>query len=252
MTPPETVVGFESPSLRAKGEEGDDAYELKFLVDEPVAQEVEGWAGRRLTLDPHGDPALGGAYRTTSLYFDTPELDVFHRAQGFKRRKYRARRYGDLDWVFLERKNKWGDRVAKRRTPVPQAELPFLAHPMALTTWPGHWYHRQLTARRLAPACRVAYQRTAYAGDCPESPLRVTLDRRVRGILADDWSVAPFDGGLPILTGKVIMELKYRAALPVPFKELVADLRLSPAPVSKYRQVRLAWGAAPRREAVDA
>src|SRR6516164_4946790 len=148
------------------------AFELKFLLDEARAQEVESWARVRLALDPHGDPALGGAYLTTSLYFDTPELDVYHRSRGYKRRKFRVRRYGAAPWAFLERKSKWGDRVEKRRAAVPGEELALLANPMSVVTWPGHWFHRRLVARRLGPACRVSYHRTAYVGACAEGPLR--------------------------------------------------------------------------------
>jgi hypothetical protein len=83
--------------------------------------------------------------------------------------------------------------------------------------------------------------------------LRLTLDRHVHGVLSWDWSLAPLEGGLPALSRQVILELKFRAALPVPFKELVAALRLGPASVSKYRRCRQAWEtAAPLREAVDA
>ncbi len=63
MTPPLTAAGFESPSLSARGGGAGPAYELKFLLDEERGRAVEAWARRRLALDPHGDPALGGAYR---------------------------------------------------------------------------------------------------------------------------------------------------------------------------------------------
>ncbi len=242
MTASLNATGFESPSLGAPGDGVGPAYELKFLLDEARAQEVEAWARRRLALDPHGDPALGGAYRTASLYFDTPELDVYYRSPSYKRRKFRVRRYGAAPEVFLERKSKSGDRVAKRRAAVPEEELPLLAHPLSLLTWPGHWFHRCLLRRRLRPACRIVYQRTAYVGSCPEGPLRLTLDRRVRGLLTDDWGLGPFEGGLPLLAGRVILELKFRSALPAPFKEVVRDMGLSPSAVSKYRLCREAWG----------
>src|SRR5262249_37621424 len=151
-------------------------------------QAVEAWARRRLLPDPHGDPALAGAYRTTSLYFDTPDLDVYHGTASYKRRKFRVRRYGPAPWAFLERKSKWGDRVEKRRTAVSEDELPLLAHPMALVTWSGYWFHRRLRMRRLLPACWIAYQRTAYVGACAEGPLRLTLDRRIRGIPTSAWT----------------------------------------------------------------
>ncbi len=241
MTFPVLAVGGESPSLASK-EGGQPAYELKFLIDEDRARAAEAWARKCLAPDPHGDPALGGAYRTTSLYFDTPELDVYHRSPSYRRRKYRVRRYGAAPVVFLERKAKWGDRVEKRRSAISEEELTLLAHPMSVVTWPGHWFHRRLVVRRLLPACRIVYQRTAYVGACAESPLRLTLDRRAHGVLTGDWSLAPVEGGLPLLTGKVILEMKFRLALPAPFKELVQDLRLSPSCVSKYRLCREAWG----------
>lgn len=252
MTLPLTAAAFVSPSLGSPGSSG-PAFELKFLLDEAGAQEVETWARRHLTLDPHGDAVLGGAYRTTSLYCDTPDLDMYHRSPSYKRRKFRVRRYGLAPWTFLERKSKWGDRVAKRRTVVPEEELPLLAHPLSLLTWPGHWFHRRLVACRLGPACRIVYQRTAYVGACSEGPLRLTLDRRMHGILTREWSLAPLEGGLPLLTGQVIVEFKFRSALPGPFKEIVTDLRLSPCTVSKYRLCREAWGVpSPLREVADA
>ena len=67
------------------------AFELKFLLPADRAGFVESWARRWLRPDPHG---LGGAYRILSLYCDTPGLDVYHRAPGYRRRKYRLRRYG--------------------------------------------------------------------------------------------------------------------------------------------------------------
>jgi hypothetical protein len=253
VTPLQRPEGFESPSLASAQGGAGPAFELKFLVDEARAQEVEAWARGRLALDPHGDPALGGAYGTTSLYFDTPGLDVYHRSPSYRRRKFRVRRYGAGPWAFLERKSKWGDRVEKRRTSVPEPEVATLSSPLGVTTWPGHWFHQNLLARRLGPAARIAYQRTAYVGACAEGPLRLTLDRRVRGAPGRDWGLGAPEGALPLLRGQVILELKFRAALPGPFKELVQAKRLSPSGVSKYRLCREAWGAtAAGREVADA
>jgi hypothetical protein len=247
-----TATGFESPSL-APPEGVAPAYELKFLLDEAQAREVEDWVRARLALDPHGDPELGGAYRSVSLYCDTPDLDVYRRSPSYKRRKFRVRRYGSMSWAFLERKSKWGDRVAKRRTAVPTEELARLAHPMSLVDWPGHWFHLRLLARRLRPACRIEYVRTAYVGSSPEGPLRLTLDRKVRGLLTGEWRLDGLEGGLPLLTGKVILEFKFRSTLPLLFKGLVAELGLRPGTVSKYRLCREAWGVpSALREVVDA
>jgi len=241
MTPPLTAAGFESPSLARAGGSAGPAYELKFLLDEEQARQVEDWARSLLALDPHGDPALGGAYRTVSLYCDTPELHVYRRAAAHKGHKFRVRRYGAMPWAFLERKSKEDARVAKRRTPVPLDELALLGRPTSPSGWSGRWFHRRLRACRLLPACRIAYQRTAFAGSCTDGPLRLTLDRHVRGVLADSWGVVPVEGGRLLLAGQVIMELKFRSALPAPFEEFVRDLGLCPGAVSKYRLCREAW-----------
>jgi hypothetical protein len=244
---------IESPSLAGTGDGAGPAYELKFLVDESVARDAEGWARDRLAPDPHGDPALGGAYRTTTLYLDTPALDVFRRSASFRRSKHRLRRYGAEPAVWLERKAKDGDRVRKWRSAVPGAELALLANPLSLVDWPGHWFHRRLWDRGLRPAALVGYDRTAFLGSCPGGPLRLTLDRRLRGRAASEWAVPPSEGGLPLLAGRVILELKFRLALPAPFKELVAALRLAPCGASKYRTCLAAWGTpAAGGEAADA
>jgi hypothetical protein len=239
----ETGAAFLSPSLTLPAAGEGPAFELKFLIPESQGQEVEAWAGSRLALDPHGDPALSGAYRTISLYCDTPGLDVYHRTPTYKRRKFRVRRYDAAPWVFLERKSKKGDRVAKRRVAVPDDELSQLPHPMSMVSWPGHWFHRSLVFRRLQPACLIAYQRTAYVGSGPHGPLRLTLDRRIRGILSNKWQPVPFEGGVPVLTDQVILELKFRTAMPSLFKELVQSMRLNPGTVSKYRLCREALQA---------
>src|SRR5579884_4194362 len=79
------AAAIESPSLFAAGADGPPAYELKFLLTEEQAAEVERRVASRLGLDTHADPALGKAYLTTSVYTDTPAFDVFSRNGGFGR-----------------------------------------------------------------------------------------------------------------------------------------------------------------------
>lgn len=251
MTPSSSPDSIESPSLTSAGS-GGPAYELKFLLDEAVAARVETWARRALVLDPHGDPALGGAYHTTSLYFDTPQLDVYHRTPSYRRRKFRVRRYGLAPWAFLERKSKWGDRVQKRRTRLPEEELDLLAQAAAPENWSGEWFQRRLQLRRLRPACIIGYERTAFIGSSPEGALRLTLDRQVHGILSGRWAATPVAGGIRLLHGQVILEFKFRAALPALFKEVIAEYRLAPRAVSKYRLCREAHALQLPPEAVDA
>lgn len=242
--PADAGAGLESPSLFAAGAGGPAAYEVKFLLTEAQARAVEDRLRGRLAPDPHADPALGGAYRTTSLYTDTPAFDVYRRSPGFARRKFRARRYGADGPVFLERKAKSGDRVRKRRSGVPLAELGLLAAADPGPGWPGHWFHRQLAVRGLRPVCRITYDRVAYLGTADGGTVRLTFDRHVRGEPADGWDLRPA-AGPGLLPGQVICEFKFRAALPALFKGVIADLGLAPAKVSKYRRFLEAAGLAP-------
>src|SRR5207248_490142 len=120
-------------------------------------------------------------YRTTSLYCDTPAWDVYHKGPGYRRSKYRVRRYGADPAVHLERKTRKGDRVRKRRDTLPLGGLALLADSDPEPGAPWAWFARQVRFRDLRPACRVAYDRTALEGAAPEGPLRLALDRNLAG-----------------------------------------------------------------------
>ncbi len=231
-----------SPSLLPRS--GGTAYELKFLLRPDQAERAADWARRHLAFDPHADAALGGAYRVHTLYLDTPQWDVYQRSPSYRRHKFRLRRYGDDPAVFLERKTKSGDRVAKRRTPVTDAELARLADADADPSWAAHWFHRRLLARRLQPACQISYERVAHVDAGADGRCRLTLDRHLRCLPADGWRLGDAAAGLPLLAGEAILELKFAVALPGPFKRLVELLALTPSKVSKYRLGVQAWGLA--------
>lgn len=218
------------------------AYELKFLLNEATARQVEAWLAPQLALDPHADPALGNAYQIESLYLDTAGRDVLHRRSPHRRRKFRLRRYGASPGVFLERKARWGDRVAKRRGWVPAEEIDRLRQPSADPAWIGHWFHRRLLAYELQPVCQVSCERVAFMGSVEGQPVRATLDRKAHSLLAADWGQGEPRGGVPFLVELVILELKFRSSLPGLFRRLMQELMLNPGPVSKYRLAMQAWG----------
>jgi len=242
--------GVASPSLIAAGLQA-PAYELKFFLTEAQAAKVESRARGDMILDPYADP-ITGDYRTTSIYCDTPRYDIFHSRGVGRQRKHRVRRYGRGPWVYLERKTKWGDRVKKVRSPIPDSQLPMLALPMSLQTWPGDWFHRHLARRQLAPVCRLTYDRVALIGESTGGSCRLTFDRRIRGAVTNDWALDECDGGLPILTDGVICEFKFHSYLPTLFREIVREMRLTPSRVSKFRAFLRASGHVGDGPAVDA
>jgi len=220
-----------SPSLAAIPSGAIPAYEMKFFVPEEVARDVEVWAGQHLALDPHSDPTHG--YRTTTTYFDTPRFDVYQRRADYRRDKYRVRRYGTDATAHLERKSKEDGRVWKFRTSLPFAEV---AAVLADGGPPAaHWFTRELADLGLRPVCQVSYNRTAFVELGATGPVRVTLDRSVRG-------AAIHGGEAPIVTDGVILEFKYLATLPALFKTAYELFQLTPAGVSKYRRCVAAAG----------
>jgi hypothetical protein len=234
---PQAVLGqaAASPSLRPRVRGESPAFEMKFLLDESRAHDIESRLATRLSFDSHCDPELGNAYRVTTVYCDTADLEVFHQIGSNRRRKYRVRRYGSEPRVFLERKTKQGKRVRKRRTVIDGRELPSLSSFSQDGNWPGHWFHERLLFRRLEPVCCVQYLRTAYVGADAEGPLRLTFDRDIRSTLVNDWTLALPGDGIPALTDQVVCEFKFRGALPALFKSVIQSLALAPAGVSKYR-----------------
>lgn len=242
-----TPATLESPSLfrrDASDTPAPAAYEIKFLLMEELAREVEARLRGRLSLDSHADATLGGAYRTTSLYTDTPDFLVFRRLGEYGNTKFRVRRYGSDGPVFLERKDKTGDKVHKTRVPVPSLDLAVLAAGQERESWAGQWFRGEITGRRLGPVCRISYDRVAYLGSADGIAVRVTFDRKVRGEPSATWNVEPVAMESELFPHQVICEFKYRLSLPRMFKEVIESLGLHPTPCSKYRRFIAAAGLA--------
>ena len=206
---------LESPSLfvTGEGEPGAPAaYELKFLLTEDQAAAAADRVRTRLSPDPHADPALGGAYRTTSIYTDTPRFDVLRRNGDYATSKCRVRRYGAAGPVFLERKDKDRNRVRKCRATVPADDLAILSRRHAPADWVGGWFHQQLASRELSPVCRISYERVAFMGATEGGTVRVTFDRNIRGEPADGWAFRTVADRPELLPGFVVCEFKFRVA----------------------------------------
>lgn len=225
-------------------------FEMKFLVSESRAAEVAEWAARHLRPDPHAGPSRDDGYRVTSLYLDTPSLDVYHRRGSFGRAKYRVRRYDAAPWLFLERKCKVKGRVQKRRTQVDDGELALLRPPQPTDGWKGRWFGHRLELRRLSPCCLVSYERVASVGVGPHGPIRLTIDRQFLCRPGTSLEVPALSGGHVLFAGQGVVELKFRLVMPALFKRLCHDLELVPARASKYRSAVAACGLLPERAAV--
>jgi hypothetical protein len=223
--------------------------ELKFVVDETTAGAVKAWLRPELPADPHSVEGDGDGYRTSSLYFDTPNFDLYNRRGSTGRAKFRIRRYNSGPIVFLERKQKVDGRLHKRRSDLPVELLERITSGASDEDWPGRWFSRRLRNRNLQPVCQIDYQRTARVGMSVGGPVRATIDSKVAAqpIGAIGFSDAP---GLEIVPGEAIIELKFRDSLPPLFERLIAEFDLKVRPFSKYRAAAQALGF-PLNEAIS-
>lgn len=220
----------------------DGAYEIKFLLDPSVAEEIVSRVRAEMHPDPHADPRMVDGYQINSIYFDTDDLRVFRRLSGFRRRKFRIRRYGESDRVFLERKAKSRGIVRKRRTEIHDAELDKVLAATSAPTWPGHWFHRRIIKRELRPVCQIAYERIALVGTAQDEPIRLTVDRNLICRAAPGVAPQRMEQGEPLVQDKRVLEMKFRTVLPPIFNHIVRDYQLTPGSVSKYRLGVVACG----------
>jgi hypothetical protein len=213
----------------------DFARETKFLVDVAVIPELTAWSRTNLGRDPYGSGEHGDEYATTSLYFDTAAFDVYRRNLSHARGKFRIRRYGLLDFIFLERKMRTDRLLAKRRTTVPLDALQRIAEPEADPTWPGYWFHRRILYRGLQPLVQISYDRTARLSIVDGDPVRLTIDRNLRVLPMPDRAFLP-GLGFPLLEQHAIVEMKYRRQVPGLLRQAIEHFKLEPVRISKYRK----------------
>jgi hypothetical protein len=235
------------PQLEAR-ETRDLASELKFAVDAPTAARIREWARARLASDPYaGGP--GEDYQTTTVYYDTQDLAVYHRRGSYGRSKFRIRRYNASDMAFLERKLRTSGVLSKRRTIVPVDDLVRLGAPTSDPDWHAYWFHQRVIMRKVHPVCQVSYRRMARVAMTDYGPIRLTLDVE---LMAQPVSGPAFVSGpgTPMRAGRQILEMKFRVEMPAVFRQLTEAFALRPERLSKYRLAVEALGRAEVRSTV--
>ncbi len=219
------------------------AKEKKFVLDGALGAQVRDWARAHLKADPYGAGPFDDEYHTSSLYFDNEDLDVFHRRGSSGRAKFRIRRYSGADYAFIERKLRRPSLLVKRRTQVGLEVVAALQRGEIGKDAPAYWFQERIQVRRLAPSCLVSYHRTARAIATPGGLARLTVDDGIHALAARDFALLDVSvDGEAILPGQVIVELKYRGALPLIFQKLRRTFNLEGYTASKYRLAMMALG----------
>jgi hypothetical protein len=230
-------------------------YELKYLIPEAKAARIAGF------LEPYcvPDPFLKGAprYTITSLYLDTPALDLLWSKRTLQsvRMKARVRTYGILSDgpVFLELKRRFNDVMVKTRVEVPRERWAEVLEAGADSRF-AEWAHKpskahviqdfrvQCTSLDLSPKVLVRYERQPFVGR-QDPGVRVTFDRGLRCLGQRDPVLHPHDRDYrfidapDVFEGReslVILEMKFDGVYPLWMIDLVRRFDLLRESFSKY------------------
>lgn len=220
-------------------------YELKYRISESKAQAIREYIRPYLPMDHYAMTHPDGQYPISSLYFDSPGLDLCKETLLGKvnRFKLRIRAYDDepRSPVFFEIKRRANKVILKSRARVMRPDL--LSAMEGLSEDAGRspkdqealdqflYYRRMLQGR---PVVLVRYLREPYEGET-ENRVRITFDR--------DLCYRSVSGPEVTLNGKgwqrinlpfVILEIKFTAHYPAWLRDLVCAFNLDLSSMSKY------------------
>jgi VTC domain len=254
-----------------------DRGERKYLVAPDRAPVLARALGERLELHHYaGEDANrlpGAQHFVTTIYFDTAARDIYQAARAADHSiKLRAKEYYDLHpalselatdprqlvryspVLWLEIKEKEGERTRKRRLALPKADVSaFLAERHVTPEMVSLQHAKPAAAQaalaeigallaRLGPVaadCLVNYRRLAWQD--PDSSLRVTIDVQLSfyGPPADLWTrrfamVRESLGAARASERSCVVEVKWRGARPDWLDRLLADVGARDGYYSKF------------------
>lgn len=234
-------------------------YELKYVVEETRARAITGFLRGHLRPSAYNRGGSIPGETVTSLYFDSPDL-LFYRQNfaGLKNRIKLRIRFYDNDWdqpAFLEIKRRVSDAICKERTMISRE----IVRQMLQQRWPSlsrgsqsepapfgpkqvavqQEFSRLCNVAQARPMLYVSYIREAFVG-VDDGPLRVTLDRQLRGALYEgEERIALPQRGVPphvhtVSPEAVVLELKFNRSCPLWMQKMVRVFNLHRRSLCKY------------------
>ena len=211
--------------------------EKKYVISLETSMFLKERFGHFMQPDKH---AVGDSYRVRSLYFDTPNADVFlEKMDGEPDRcKYRLRYYnGDVSFVRLEKKEKRGELTLKSQaqisSQIAQAillgdykQIRNSSNPLCFE------FYSEVISTMLRPSAVVDYLRYPFAYDIDN--VRVTIDTDIRVGTPKAFFLQenpPFS-----VMGKqvAILEIKTNDRLPIMLGKLLEYIPRQQQSCSKY------------------
>ena len=216
-------------------------FECKYLVQPDTVPVIRRMARQYMQPDPYAVNRRGHRYTISSLYYDTPSLDLFQSTCEGRRNRYklRVRSYSDEPHtpLYFEIKTRSDQVVLKNRCAVSRAAASSILAGDELTESLSEdlmrfrWRMRQISAE---PVVRVRYEREAYESRAHD-PVRLTFDYDIQHAVTrspdcslggGSWHRTPIDG--------VVVEIKFTNTCPLWVSHLVDQLQLMRESIPKY------------------
>ena len=250
-------------SVRSKGRNSWQRYEIKYLISEREAARVRAFCDAHLPIDEHSVNRPDRQYPISSIYLDSPDLQCFRATidKYLKRMKLRIRTYRSRECspsgsaAFFEIKRREKDIISKTRAHVsPQLAECLIWNAVPYSADVGGYCIRcedcslrintracqalneflDLRARIQArPTVGVFYTREAYEGQGLDR-VRITLDRHLHyGLLSNDGGSLR-EVWWPAGLHDVILEIKFTGTFPFWVSDLIHRCDVMRRGVCKY------------------
>lgn len=234
-------------------------FELKYLIDEPIALRIRDFVRCHLSFDENSAGKPNFSYPVHSVYLDSDDLVTYwDTINGNKNRfKLRMRYYSAEpdEPVFFEIKRRMNNCIMKQRGVVRQSSIESLlaghypTEDMLISKNPRQYFALQnfcnlMSKLQARPKVHIAYLREAYVSD--NDQVRVTIDRAVDAE-ANPLRSVKTEMARPARSfdGQVILELKYTNRFPTWFNELVRVFGVMQCGAAKYVNSIEAIGSRP-------
>ena len=224
-------------------------FELKYIIEEPVALAVREYVSTQLELDEFSVGKPNYSYPVHSLYLDSDDLHLYQSTINSEKNRYklRLRFYNDLPDtpVFFEIKRRVDGAILKQRGGVRRSavdailagHLPTPEH--LVSENPKQFFALQrfcelMTKLQARPKVHVGYLREAWLPHDGNS-VRITMDRNVRD---DPEPTARLSTQMknPVLVfgNSVILEIKFTGRYPRWLADMVRTFGLRQSSAAKY------------------
>jgi SPX domain protein involved in polyphosphate accumulation len=222
-------------------------YEFKYLLNLEQREAIESELAHFMSYDGHVHKELENAYYIRSLYFDNDVATNFYeKIDGLqKRTKFRLRTYGkkfesDLP-IYLEEKNRNGDRVHKRRIKIDYDHMNFFCGSSLrydlCNIFPEvnivEQFFFEATRKMLKPTVLIDYIRRPYVSPY-DMNFRVTIDSDIMALKGNSLFKSTEKNWLYCLAGYTIMEVKFHRRVPAWFHRILQAHNLRRLSISKF------------------